>query len=216
MSNNKEGAILVELGKLAIHLDAEISEARLASYVSVLKDYPFEAIAEGIALAKKTCKYFPQVAELLELTGQKALTLHDQAVLAWTRLRKRSPSTQYHPSALTDPVINTVFYDMGGEQRFGKWNEEQEDFKRKEFLEIYKAKYKYLGVNELHSGKKITVEELAKLGRQPGETIKRITATRNPELQGVYHYRLKAGLPDQEFYNWPDDFEEIKDDKAFK
>ena len=146
MRDNDLTLLTQKLAELGEHFGAELSKARLLSYLECLCDLSPERVLTAIRVTKLTCKFFPTVAELRELAGGATVTTEERAELAWANLRRLTGSKAYNPLALTDPIARDCFEVLGGAEAFGVWDyEKQEDFKKRRFVELYKAKAKAAG-----------------------------------------------------------------------
>jgi len=135
-----KGKLLHGLMKLAAAFDRAMSQPQQEVYLEDLADVPIDSLIQAIVQARKTCKFFPSIAELRELagagTGGKAL--EDRAMQVWDDLRRLSGRKAYNPEALMDPITRKCWKALGGTLGFGQWDyEKQEEWKRKEFIGLY-------------------------------------------------------------------------------
>lgn len=134
----KPSLLTRKLTDLGIFFGIDVSEPRLAMYVECLMPLPDSAIEQAIYNAKYQCRFFPSFAELLEFSGQKAVSPTEEAEQAWYAIRAWKKPLKDMP--LEGPALEVV-KKMGGRgvhpTAFGQWPTDREDFKRKEFIRLY-------------------------------------------------------------------------------
>lgn len=129
--NKKTFAENMEL--MSENFGKEMSETFTKLYWQRFKDMSDEAFKEMCLKAIDTLKWFPKIAELKELVQIK---LEDRALIAWHTLIN---SLSYYQSVcFEDRVINTCVNELGGWLHLCSMSERELNFKRKEFLELYK------------------------------------------------------------------------------
>lgn len=140
MTKHEKAEILQAIANLAMAFERDISEDRMKIYLEDLKDLPVDRVLAAIRQARRTCKFFPSIAELRELagSGENKQALEDQAALAWDRLRCLRRG--YRHEALACPITKKCWLALGGTNGFAVWDyEAQEQWKRKEFISLYLA-----------------------------------------------------------------------------
>ena len=140
MNYEEKATIAEELGKLAIAFGKEFSELRCMIYTEQLADLPILNVLHAIHQSMKTETFFPSIAALRREAGEGGAHLADRALEAWYSLRRLTGRRSFNSQALEDPIIEKCFLRMGGVTTFGAWDYlKEEDFKRKEFCDMYQA-----------------------------------------------------------------------------
>jgi len=126
--------MLLGLGEL---FDKEISEALVSIYWEALKPYSWQAVKNAFNKAALACKFFPKPVEILEfIQGSKT----EQAEEAWGLLldaiRQHGP---YVSVTFADGRIARCVELMGGWEAVNNWKTDELQFRRKDFLAIYKS-----------------------------------------------------------------------------
>jgi len=138
MKNPSKSLILDELSTLAKMTKGEADGDVLNLYWEELQHFPLPQVIQTLRGMRRTAKWFPTVAEILEEMGIKKTSLSDQAALAWEALRCLRKG--YREEALTDPITKKCFRALGGRMNFGVWDYAgQEQWKKKEFMDLYQA-----------------------------------------------------------------------------
>lgn len=127
------------LGTVAEIFGETLSSTRLEGYFLSLSEFEFSAVSHAIAIAMKSCKFFPRPAELIEVIQG---SVEDQAELAWRRFLEALEGVgTYRTVDFDDPAMHQVI------ERFGGWHEcwqierldpKALDFKRQEFKQLYR------------------------------------------------------------------------------
>ena len=117
----------------------QLSETQLDIKFKSLRDISIEDIEKAtwtIINTRKTAS-FPKVAEIREAaTG----SLDDKALIAYDAFTKGKAATgAYDSICFEDKIIHAVIMAMGGWQEVCMVTEEEWKFKRREFLDLYKA-----------------------------------------------------------------------------
>lgn len=117
------------------------SELLLKAYYSVLKEMSDQDFEHSVKKAISCKKYnkLPLPAELLDRIDPEA-----SALLAFDKFRKGKDRTGIYDSVIFDDrIIHAVIQAMGGWQDVCLITEDEWRFKRKEFLDLYKAFSQY-------------------------------------------------------------------------
>ena len=140
MTNDDKAQLAEKLGNLGIAFGNDFSEARIAIYIEQLSDLPIPTVLHAIEQSLRTQEFFPTIAVLRKLAGEGVVNPKDEANERWYALRRLSGGRAYCETALADPITRICFLRMGGIGAFGLWDfERHEDFKRKEFCDMYQA-----------------------------------------------------------------------------
>ncbi len=132
--------LIHELNTLGIAFGIDLSQERLAIYVQELQPLEDDVLRHAVTLARQTCKFFPSIAELLELAGATHPKLSELAEAKWYELRQLTGSLAYSASALEDPLVKICFHQLGGHSGFGMWDYENDEvWRKKQFCESYAA-----------------------------------------------------------------------------
>lgn len=120
---------------LAETLGSEMSEGKLWAYEMALSEFSDSQVSAAIAMALKTCKFFPKPFELIELIEGKK---EDQAALAWeTLLDTMQHIGAYQSVFFEDGRIARAVKLLGGWQTVCSWKREELKFLRLDFAKIY-------------------------------------------------------------------------------
>jgi len=128
--------IMLGLGEV---FDKQVSEVLLSIYWEALKPYPWKKVKDALNKAVVTCRFFPKPVDIIELiTG--ADKTEEQAEKAWTTLLD---AIKQH-----GPYVSVIFEDgriarcielMGGWEEVNSWKTSELQFRRKDFLSIYRS-----------------------------------------------------------------------------
>lgn len=119
--------------------DKPISETKMELYFRLFKDISIEVFKEACfnVCQTKHISTFPLPAEIRDaITGN----LDDQAILAYDKFTKGKAQTGVYQTVIFDDItIHAVIEAMGGWEAVCLIPEDEWKFKRKEFLDLYKA-----------------------------------------------------------------------------
>jgi hypothetical protein len=135
----KKFAVCVEAMRGEFTPNEQLSKLQLDVKFKALMDIPIEDIERAtwtIISTRKTAS-FPKVAEIREAaTG----SLEDKSVIAYDAFTKGKAATgAYDSVSFHDKTIHAVIMAMGGWQEICIITEEEWKFKRREFIDLYKA-----------------------------------------------------------------------------
>lgn len=137
MTNDDRSDFMDALGSLFDMYGREASPGRLKLYWAAMQPVcTLDEARMAMAVACRTAKFVPTVAELLEhITGK----VSDQAELAWGDVQKAVTVSYMADLDFEDRVINAVIRHMGGRQRFfeGFADAESEKWLRHSFVKCY-------------------------------------------------------------------------------
>lgn len=130
------GRRLVILSEL---FDLKLSATRQALYFEALRDIPFDAVAQALNQAARSCTFFPKPAELRTFAIGD---VEDHTEVAWMAFRKAVPIAGAYASLVMDAPLGDAVLAV-----FGSWPEAcHADFspemwasKRKEFGRVYRV-----------------------------------------------------------------------------
>lgn len=116
-------------------------------YFEDLAELSLADVLELFQLARQESRFFPTIFDLRQLAGlAPALApreaLKRRAELAWAELFQPTDGRPYNRAVLDkDPLTRQVFMAMGGgsilEWGFGRWNKDQDPWKRREFTNLF-------------------------------------------------------------------------------
>lgn len=140
MTIDDNGEFRRRLITLAELFDLKLAPTRQALYFEALRDLSFEAVAQALNQAAKSCTFFPRPAELRTFALGDA---EDRVEAAWMRLRSALGRVgAYSSLAITDPTLAETILAV-----FQSWPEacatelspEMWAAKRKEFGRVYRV-----------------------------------------------------------------------------
>lgn len=141
MNDSDRGEFLKYLlGLKMAHREREpLSEMEIEFYWQALKPYPLESVKEAFNDAARGLKFFPKIAELIELV--EGGSGDDKARMAWVALMKCVGRHGYwdsveFPEELAD-IIEGLF---GGWQKLSELTWEDLKYREREFVSMYKAR----------------------------------------------------------------------------
>ncbi len=174
-------------------------------YFHLLADYDLEDVLKALMQTAVSCRFFPKPVEIIEhISGSQ----DEKALLAWERLG--DAKKQFHPDVVCDMSfvesgIQRAVAAMGGWREVHFWPQKYLGFKKKEFVELYKAYSKAPVQNFIEHKNGQSVKQLAasvgkpvpSLGRTSGQTSRRkaLSSGRSKEdqLREFYQMEKKAG-----------------------
>ena len=119
--------------------DKNVTEAVLDLYWEVLKPYPWHKVKDALYRVLLTRKFFPKPADIVDFIKGADKT-EEQAERAWTTLLD---AIKQH-----GPYVSVIFEDgriarcielMGGWEEVNSWKTSELQFRRKDFLSIYRS-----------------------------------------------------------------------------
>lgn len=161
---------------LGVAFDKDVSSKVLIElYYSVFKKYPDEIFKAACTKAIQTLRFFPKVAEIIEIIEGSA---EDRAMLAWQSVMDAIACHGYYQSVVfEDTAIFQCIEDMGGWMHLCEQTERELGFLAKDFTRLYKIHaqgprqdaQKLIGFFEAENGSKgfpEHVPEPVHIGRQ--------------------------------------------------
>jgi hypothetical protein len=134
---------VVVMGVMGESFQKEPSEALSSIYWRTLQDMPietFEAACMTLLNTRKITGTFPMVAEIREAAAGGPQSKAVRAAIAWDKLRFAiATECPYNSVAFDDPIIYHIVRAWGGWTEMGSWLEEDNHWKRKEFVQLYEA-----------------------------------------------------------------------------
>lgn len=125
------------LTMLGQQFHANINSVELEVYLDAIKNFSDERVKEATGIAVRQCKFFPRIAEFLEILRTRGVGYDAQALLAFEELdRALSANDRQQMSPLTESIARTL----------GDWESlrlmplrEFYQWKRKDFLASFTA-----------------------------------------------------------------------------
>jgi len=104
-------------------------------YERALLNYTIQAVRDAFNKAVRSCKFFPRIADLIEIIDGSA---EGNALLAWVKVKDalRRPSA-YQTVVFDDAAIHAALTAMGGWHTAYWWEEEDLVWRQKEFERYY-------------------------------------------------------------------------------
>lgn len=94
-----------EIVKVAIAFDKELNKPLLQLYTEALMEYPIEKIRGACAVSIKTLKFFPKIAEIIELIGLSNLQIEETAETQATKVLEQIRTAGYYGAPeFKDPI----------------------------------------------------------------------------------------------------------------
>lgn len=125
---------------LAAGLRGDISADRIDFYFEMLRDLPLQDVIAALAVAGRTCEFFPAPATIRALASED-MAPADAAERAWERFRYALAHVSVYDTVdFADPVLHAVIRSL-----FGGWPQTIEiqsnrlSFVRIDFLKAYVA-----------------------------------------------------------------------------
>jgi hypothetical protein len=119
------------------------SDSLAEIYFKLLQDLSIESFEQACLTLINTRKItgtFPLVAEIREAVAGAGQSLETRAALAWdVALKAMHDHGSYQSPSFADPIISRIIIAWGGWIEFGNWQAEETKWKRKEFIELYRA-----------------------------------------------------------------------------
>jgi len=129
-----------EMMALSELYNRDMSETLLELYFEALRQYPIQEVVGAVRVHIKhrdQGQYFPKPADLIRLIEGDTQT---QAMVAWDNAVKAMMEIgQYTSVQFEDPILGKVILDMGGWPEFYDWPAKEMPFKKKEFMDRYRA-----------------------------------------------------------------------------
>ena len=126
----------ISVAALAETFRQKLSEVAIKLYVRGLRDLTDQQVVAAVDVAIQRSKYFPSCAELLEMSGAAPPNPAEEAELAWAELDQALNNGSTGP--LSDRIKRCV-EQMGGGSYLMKLPMREFEFKRSQFLKLYKA-----------------------------------------------------------------------------
>ena len=139
MQNNDLERFSYCMGALGEAFSQEPSPLKTEIYFKALSDLPIDVIEKSVwqVIRSRTTASFPKVAELREAMGGKE---EDKAILAYDAFTKGKAQTgAYESVVFEDKLIHAVIQSMGGWYEVCMITEDEWKFKRREFIDLYRA-----------------------------------------------------------------------------
>lgn len=128
--------IMLGLGEV---FDKQVSEVLLSIYWEALKPYPWKKVKDALNKAVVTCRFFPKPADIVDFINGADKT-EEQAERAWATLldaiKRYGP---YMSVTFEDGRIARCIELMGGWEEVNSWKTSELQFRRKDFLSIYRS-----------------------------------------------------------------------------
>ena len=129
-----------EMMALSELYNRDMSETLLELYFEALRQYPIQEIVGAVRVHIKhrdQGQFFPKPADLIRLIEGDTQT---QAMLAWdTAVKAMMEIGQYTSVKFDDSILGKVIHEMGGWPEFYDWPDKEMPFKKKEFMDRYRA-----------------------------------------------------------------------------
>lgn len=119
------------------YFDKEVSAARMRLYFEDLKSYPIEVVVQAMQQHRRVSKFFPQIADIVELI-EGGMT--DRVAVAWAEVKRLSSNSETARSQ--DPVVEQTVTALGGWVRICRADEFGMRQLAKEFERMYAANAK--------------------------------------------------------------------------
>jgi len=137
MNDADKPSFLSRFTGMCEYWEKKYSDALLDIYWCALSDLTIDQFERASSLAIQKLTFFPKVAELRELVNGNG---EAEALSAWEQLQKGiSRAGAYQSVLFEDPRITRVIEIMGGWIEVCAWPTADIKFRRKEFLDAYKA-----------------------------------------------------------------------------
>jgi hypothetical protein len=114
------------------YFDKDVSAARMRLYFEDLRSYPIEAVADAMQRHRRVSKFFPQIADIVELI-EGGMT--DRVAVAWAEVRRLSSNSETARSQ--DPNVEQAVAALGGWIAIGRADEFGMRQLSKEFERMY-------------------------------------------------------------------------------
>lgn len=125
------------MAMLQENFNTETSAKKLELYFKVFESYAIEVFEEAVYLAIKTLKFYPKVADLLEIIEGRA---EEKSLIAWQRVLEALRITgTYQSVKFEDSLIHYCIQQMGGWSRFSTFTDEDLIWREKQFRELYQV-----------------------------------------------------------------------------
>jgi len=117
------------------------SEAAILVRWEAIRKYGIEKIRAAISTHLQTCKFYPKISDLIDLIeGRGVREIEDRASLAWGEFIAGMESVGgYYSVRFLDRIINEIVLEWGGWEKVCSLTYDELRFKRKEFVELYRA-----------------------------------------------------------------------------
>ena len=134
----KADEITQKITVVAQFFDKELPPGILQIYVTEISRYSDEQINNALSDAVRKSKFFPRLAELIEMIEGPAPTRQDRAALAWSELIGAIEKHGSYKSVIfADTAITAAVKAMGGWLQVCSWTEEELHWRQKEFMQLY-------------------------------------------------------------------------------
>ncbi len=149
--------LLILLGAIATQYGYKLDPSQADFYCVLLQDFTFEQVKAAATHLLKTEKFFPKLCQFYEiLTASSPEDLTNRAEAAWQEVLTQIDREGYRgkPSFI-DPLIRQII-------PVGQWSsfclstrgtETSLDFKRRAFIDSYKARAKSIATQQIGPGK---------------------------------------------------------------
>ena len=120
---------------LAVATGHELTEQILRVYWAELEHYEPDDVDAALRHLGRTSKFFPRLAEIIDLLKPDDVSVEDQARAAWDDVM---PLLRNSRAAVSnDPITEAVINQMGGYVRLGMLETDKLVWERKDFEERY-------------------------------------------------------------------------------
>lgn len=139
MTDKDEKRFAYCMAALSEAFSQEASEAKIDIYFKALSDLDIEDIERAAwqIINTRGTSTFPKVAELRQAIFPD---IEDNATLAYDKFTKGKAATgAYDTVIFDDPIIHAVIQSMGSWEAVCMVTEDEWRFKRKEFMDLYRA-----------------------------------------------------------------------------
>ena len=122
------------------------SESGLMMFVNATADIPLADFERSVMQAARVCRFMPTPAEVRQVNLPTPVDVQSRAILAWDEVRRAiSVHGGYQTVQFDDPVTAAAVRAIGSWNDLCETETDQMLWKKKEFIEAYKAVYS-LGV----------------------------------------------------------------------
>ena len=120
----------------AKYFEKELPAPIVEIYLSALERFSDQEISAALSSAMKTLRFFPKIAELVELLEGDSST---KALAAWDTVMTQARKTGRRTTASLGPVIDSAVRILGGWEKIADHPIAQLQFLQRDFVEAYEA-----------------------------------------------------------------------------
>lgn len=143
MENKDKPRFATAIAVMGECFQKEPSESMSEMYWRVLQDMPidtFESACMTLVNTRKITGTFPLVAEIREAATGGAVVMEMRTAIAWDKLMYAiATQAPYNSVDFDDPIIFHIVRSWGGWDKMGDWPEDENHWRRKEFVKLYAA-----------------------------------------------------------------------------